>query len=622
MVIGLKRRDPPAHRAAARFFQDAMSGVQKAMAHCDQLRAQQRARMNRLGIAGNGPVSSFRPVIKLMDGESNVDAEPEEDEAAMVVVHMRRPVETLRYEYCADPRPFLDAQHEMPLWDKQIRGIQHVLRRERTPYYGSIGAMLCYPPGVGKTRMISEIVRLDAIDRVLRGLPRFGYPTLVVAPLGLVLQWEEQLKLFNKPEMLSFEIVYGKGQLMSTDAALDVNVPRILACLDLVITTYHTLRCGAAMNEKRGLFAVPWHRIVVDEGTEITNRTTDMFHAVQKIDTPRRVYVSGVRLPNTRIREFNAILSFLRCDRLVPVMESTRVQQQLHQSSDDVLVIPDDDEVDDADLPTVTTRQPFDFDPSTISLVREITGELMIGESEEERDKGEERLMKQTQIVWIPFRESERKVYNDIVEKYLHGTERESKRLAMYTELRHACLSRELFLTVEERARLPPARTPHSKMQAVLDYERDRMLPGEKALVFGEWVEPLLILGSHLKARGLSYEIMQSKMSPEERFALVGRVKDHTSIHPRMVLFPLKIGSAGLDGLQGTTLGGGANHCLFLQGHWTPIAEIQAKGRIDRPGQSRRVYCTKFVMRDSVEQHVLDTNQAKEAGSALLFGTD
>lgn len=82
---------------------------------------------------------------------------------------------------------------------------------------------------------------------------------------------------------------------------------------------------------------------------------------------------------------------------------------------------------------------------------------------------------------------------------------------------------------------------------------------------------------------------------------------------------PPRLGE-GIDGLQGTLEhGGGANHVIHLDGHWTPSTEFQSNGRADRYGQTRPVYCYKPVAYRTIEDRVLARNEMKRDLNARLF---
>ncbi len=54
-----------------------------------------------------------------------------------------------------------------------------------------------------------------------------------------------------------------------------------------------------------------------------------------------------------------------------------------------------------------------------------------------------------------------------------------------------------------------------------------------------------------------------------------------------------------------------ANVVLLYAPHWTPAPELQAKSRVDRPGQTKAVRCVGWVLLHTIEDHVYATGQGK-----------
>lgn len=69
---------------------------------------------------------------------------------------------------------------------------------------------------------------------------------------------------------------------------------------------------------------------------------------------------------------------------------------------------------------------------------------------------------------------------------------------------------------------------------------------GEKGLVICETQAPLDELGHHLTQRGISWAIIRGDMTPAQRRAVVQRVADHTSPHPRLTFLLLRCGPFAL----------------------------------------------------------------------------
>jgi SNF2 family DNA or RNA helicase len=596
LAIGIKKQNPISHWAAASF-------KRRILGH---------RRMLFKKHAGAGGWQQLDPADELF----TADADTQEDlnNVELIAADSTRPiatlsVEQLRYAYLKDPSAFLEAKInpvllDPTLWKKQDEAIEHFIKRESHEFYGSLGAIGCLYQGAGKTLIVCEFIRRAAVKRVAaEGRSRFGFPTLVVVTHTTILQWRDQLKTFFTPEMLSYALAYGTAEHGATAAALEVSVDRIMHCLDLVVTTYETLMYGLKGGEPRGLFAVKWERIVADEGGDnIANVRTGRFAACAAIVTPRRLYITAEPIPNSRLSELNSALAFIGCTKLLPEAEDRR------QAIDDG-AMPQLDE-----LVLVQSISPLaGLAPETLALRDELLRELLFIVTRE---------TPLPEICWVEFNAMERMLYDR--ELFAQQERRRNpsttteedqarNKLADYVTLRKLCLDPILVQTPTEILALGPNRLPSSKIAAVLTYIETQMAPGEKALCFCEWLRPLVEVAHHLSLRGITHEIMRSKTSLEQRRAMVTRVGDHASPHPRVLLMPYRIGAVGLDGLQGTHRGGGANHVLLLAGHWHSSMERQARFRVDRIGQTKAVRVVKFVVRNTFDEQVLLVNLTKEA---------
>ena len=65
--------------------------------------------------------------------------------------------------------------------------------------------------------------------------------------------------------------------------------------------------------ETRGLFAVPWERVIADEATYMKNPASLNFAVVKMLKASARVFLTATPTPNARIEELNALLTGLGC---------------------------------------------------------------------------------------------------------------------------------------------------------------------------------------------------------------------------------------------------------------------------------------------------------------------
>ena len=83
------------------------------------------------------------------------------------------------------------------------------------------------------------------------------------------------------------------------------------------------------------------------------------------------------------------------------------------------------------------------------------------------------------------------------------------------------------------------------------------------------------------------------------------------SAGPKVLVVTLRVGAVGM------TLTAASRVYLF-EPAFNPAAEVQAAGRIHRLGQTKDVLITRFVFRDSVEEHIVKLHEAIAAGRVQM----
>ena len=140
--------------------------------------------------------------------------------------------------------------------------------------------------------------------------------TLIVCPVSVMSNWEEQLREHVRPGALKSYVYAGTGRI--GDA-------QFLGQQDVVIVSYSTLAAeltddasgpgnGAAGKRKRtpqGLFSVSWRRIVLDEAHNIRNRSTRAYAAAMALRGRFRWAVTGTPISN-KADDAQPLFAFIR----------------------------------------------------------------------------------------------------------------------------------------------------------------------------------------------------------------------------------------------------------------------------------------------------------------------
>lgn len=179
------------------------------------------------------------------------------------------------------------------------------------------------------------------------------HATLVVCPVSLATQWQEELERMSVPGTLKVTLWYGDqrgdlevllhGRAFNNDTGVKIErdpldedqienddgddddpsgVPREKQRVDVVITTYGTLVSEHANWQKRkdlanyeggGLFDIAWLRVVLDEAHSIKNRLSKAARASFDLDAQRRWALTGTPIVN-RLEDLYSLLHFLKLE--------------------------------------------------------------------------------------------------------------------------------------------------------------------------------------------------------------------------------------------------------------------------------------------------------------------
>ena len=180
----------------------------------------------------------------------------------------------------------------------QTEGIRFCLRNEISPpslpFQTCIrGGIVADEMGLGKTIMMIGLI-----------IANFKQRTLVVLPVALVKQWEQQILKNAGHKAL---VYYGAEKRKITDEAL--------AKAHVVITTYgHMIRRDISVSTathhghnhvhssytpKNRLYGLAWDRVIFDEAHHVRSKNTQIFRSVATLKANIRWFVTGTPIQNS-----------------------------------------------------------------------------------------------------------------------------------------------------------------------------------------------------------------------------------------------------------------------------------------------------------------------------------
>ncbi|TIC99540.1 Helicase-like transcription factor [Colletotrichum higginsianum] len=206
-------------------------------------------------------------------------------------------------------------------WDQRGRGMYNLATNflVSNPPKLLSGGILADEMGLGKT--------LQVISLILTGGPG---PTLIVAPLSVMSNWEQQIRRHVKQEHLPKIFTY-HGNNKATKSELSQ--------YQVVITSYNKLATEGGKDKIETplgpLMATDWRRVVLDEGHIIRNAKTKAAVAARRLKAQSRWVLTGTPIINN-IKDFQSLLQFLSITGGVeqPAIFTTVISRPLAQGNE------------------------------------------------------------------------------------------------------------------------------------------------------------------------------------------------------------------------------------------------------------------------------------------------
>lgn len=142
-----------------------------------------------------------------------------------------------------------------------------------------------------------------------------------------------------------------------------------------------------------------------------------------------------------------------------------------------------------------------------------------------------------------------------------------------------------------------------TKMSALIRHLRQNRKECCKTVVFSQFTSFLDLIGDALNREGIAFTRLDGSLSQAKREKVLSDFsKDDSQVD--VLLISLRAGGVGLN----LTC---ANRVIMMDPWWNFAIEAQAIDRVHRLGQLNEVVVTRFVMKDSVEERILEIQNRK-----------
>jgi SNF2 family DNA or RNA helicase len=137
----------------------------------------------------------------------------------------------------------------------------------------------------------------------------------------------------------------------------------------------------------------------------------------------------------------------------------------------------------------------------------------------------------------------------------------------------------------------------NSKLDAIVDKLEEKT--EDKPIIFCYFTKEIEYLSDKLSEKEISHKIIDGRVSMDQRSTIIEEATEY-----RVIIIQMMAGSTGLN-LQAF------NSVYFSGPHWNPTHEQQAIARVYRIGQTKPVTIRRFIMKDTIEELIVNIQKHK-----------
>ncbi|MCD7892406.1 MAG: SNF2-related protein [Erysipelotrichaceae bacterium] len=402
--------------------------------------------------------------------------------------------------------------------------------------------------GLGKTLQV--IALLESIDSPL--------PSIVICPSSLIYNWESEVYKFSHKLKVGCVVKGVDYRKEIIDAYQEY---------DLLVTSYDYMRRDFELYEDK-----TFEYVILDEAQYIKNQKTLNARSVKKLKSNCRLALTGTPIENS-LAELWSIFDFLMPQYLF------NYHYFVGRFENDIVK---------------------NHDKEKTKQLKKLVSPFILRRNK--KDVLTELPDKIEKVQRISFNDEEYKIYlanlaqvNTDLQTILNQEKVDNIAiLSMLTKLRQLCC--------EPRLVYENIHTPSSKLMACMEIIENFRDNNQKILLFSSFTSMLNLIGEQLNLKGISYYMLTGQTAKEKRKELVEKFQsDSTTVF----LISLKAGGTGLNLTS-------AQAVIHYDPWWNVSAQNQATDRAYRIGQTNMVQEIKLVMKDSVEEKILDLQEKKK----------
>ncbi|MGJ3239547.1 MAG: DEAD/DEAH box helicase [Anaerolineae bacterium] len=433
-----------------------------------------------------------------------------------------------------------------------------------------LGACLADDMGLGKT---IQTITLWLHERETMDIQA---PALLVCPTSVVGNWRHEIRKFAPS--LKTMTHHGSDRIQELET-----LQQAIEQVDVVITSYALMR-----RDREILEQIEWSDMVLDEAQNIKNASTKQAQAARAISAGFKLALTGTPVEN-RLTELWSILHFLNPGYLgSQAAFRSNFSTPIERYGDDVA--------------TQTLRQitePF--------ILRRLKTDTSI--IQDLPEKFENKVYCSLTSEQATLYEAEVREALEAVESADDDIARRGNVLRMLTRLKQICNHPAHFFKEGTNATLQGRSGKLERLTEMIDEIREN---DERALIFTQYAEMGELLQHYLKQHLLDNVLYLHGGTPaKDRDEMVRYFQSERGTS--VFILSLRAGGTGL------TLTA-ANHVFHFDRWYNPAVENQATDRAFRIGQTRNVQVHKFIALGTLEEHIDEMIEHKQALAESIVG--
>ncbi|XP_042059118.1 SNF2 domain-containing protein CLASSY 3-like [Salvia splendens] len=504
------------------------------------------------------------------------------------------------------------------LW-KNLAGSIDLDELKSTKPAGVGGCIISHAPGTGKTRLTMVF-----IETYFKLFP--GCRPVIISPASTLLNWEEEFEKWNvefpfhnlsntefsgKESKALVERISQKKRNNTTTRMIKIlSWSMVGGILGISYTLFGKLAGEATENKllRRILLEAPG-LVVLDEGHTPRNSRSNIWNALLKLKTEKRIILSGTPFQNN----FSELFNTLRIVR--PAVADVLAQEKMFAEA----AVPkrtswssrNKNKREHAQSSLISERALQHLKGCMLPFVNLHTGTILKQSLPGLRDC----------VILLKPPALQKSVIETIEDSSNFKYEHEVSMLSVHPYLLMKCVTTEsrktgIDMAAVEASELNPQEGVKTKF--LMELIRLCMAVNEKVLVFSQYLQPLMLIKEQLKevfkwAEDKEILTMQGKQTQKERQILIN-LFNNSENGSKIMLASTKCCAEGISLV-------GASRVVLLDVVWNPSVERQAICRAYRIGQKKFVHTYHLMTSGTKEDDKYCRQAEKERLSELVFSS-